>query len=286
MKKSCVICASKSATKIRTVTTVRTQREVDLYACRDCFSFFNPGGYRETETQLEADLEWNIGVSERNREYARKLFTEISRRLPGIKSILEVGCGTGTALGVARDEFGFSGTGYDVNSRAVEWGRENYGLNLHSSAWEGGTETKADLLTCISCLEHVEEPRGLLQELAKGALRMRCPVFISVPFFEIYQWQFLDDPDPGRSGTPFFDNDVHVSHFSVLGLVKAMRSFGLPVFEVITAGWMGVLFQPEPSISGKLRAANRFRKWKAAYLSRVNTTLQGEDCPASLNSFR
>lgn len=266
--------------------TVRTCREIPLYFCQECYSFFNPSGYKEDEKQLEKDLAWNIGVIARNEEYARSLFSRLTSSHPEIRRVVEVGCGIGTALHIAEKEFGMKCCGFDVNSAAVTWGIGNFGLKLSDEFWNAKREIEADLITCISCLEHVEEPRGLLKEIAKRCVAKNSAAFISVPFLEVHHWKYLDDPSPERSGTPFFDNDVHVTHFSVLGLVKAMRDFGLKRFEIINSGWMGILFHPEKSLMGKRRARLRFRKWEAGYRERVNAALASDECPACLRSVR
>lgn len=282
----CVVCGKRSARIVRNVPTQRTDREIPLYCCTECFSFFNPSGYREDAEQLKDDLEWNIGVIPRNEGYARQLFEEIKVREPEVSSVLEVGCGIGTALHIAENEFGISGKGFDVNKAAVEWGKEHFKVDLSSELWDANLDVDADLITCISCLEHVEQPRGLLKQLAERSKSTNKPVFISVPFLEVHHWKFLDDPDPGRPGTPFFDNDVHVTHFSVLGLINVMRSFGLERFSVMNAGWMGILFHPETTLRGRLASAKRYRQWRRNYLDRVRSSLNSEECPECLLSLR
>lgn len=284
--RACVVCGESRAVVVREVPTKRTNRSISLYCCQGCFSFFNPSGYKEDEKQLRDDLDWNIGVIPRNEEYARSLFSKLKANHPSIGSVLEVGCGIGTALQIAEKEFEMQTQGFDVNSAAVAWGREKFGLNLSDEFWNAGMDIDADLITCISCLEHVEEPRGLLEEIAKRCLETNSVAFISVPFLEVHHWKYLDDPDPEASGTPFFDNDVHVTHFSVLGLVRAMRGFGLERFELMNSGWMGVLFFPENTMWGKLKAGRRFRKWEAGYRERLESVLKSSECPDCLAGLR
>jgi hypothetical protein len=53
------------------------------------------------------------------------------------------------------------------------------------------------------------------------------------------------------TGTPFFDNDVHVTHFSIAGLIGVMHEFGQQNVQFVTSGelgdggiWPGVLALP------------------------------------------
>jgi hypothetical protein len=112
--------------------------------------------------------------------------------------------------------------------------------------WTAATPLpKIDLFLCISVLEHIDEPRPLIENLCSAALRHNAALFISVPFLDRDKWHFIEDPDPAVPGTPFFDNDVHVMHFSSQGLAMAMRDFGLDNTQFVKAFlWHGLLWVP------------------------------------------
>ncbi|CAN5361334.1 hypothetical protein BH10PSE7_BH10PSE7_25550 [soil metagenome] len=224
---------------------MRTRKDVGLYCCLDCRSFWNPGGYRENEVQLRRDLDWGLSVAERNTKAGNELFDRLAARGVTPRSLIDIGCGIGTILKVAGSR-GMKASGYDVNSIATEYAREQNKVDARSEMWTAETPTEpADLYTSIMVLEHMEQPRPLMENLCKAASRNKAHIFISVPFLDRDKWHFLQDPDPKRQGTPFFDNDVHVTHFSTEGMMTAMREFGQHKLEFFKGGlWHGVLAFP------------------------------------------
>lgn len=211
----------------------------------ECHSFWNLSLYKEDALQLERDLQWGIGVAERNRDAAKRLLDKLAANGASLASVLEVGCGIGTLLTVARSR-GSKVTGFDVNALAISYAKDNNTLDAHSQLWSSTTKTdNISLFLCISVLEHIAEPRPLIRELCQAALLHRASLFISVPFFDNHHRPFLSDPDPHLPGTPFFDNDVHVTHFSRSGLETALRREGLHHLTFIEAGlWNGFLSLP------------------------------------------
>lgn len=241
----CPVCASRFTSHVREVPTRRTKRQIGLYTCLECSSFWNPSGYHEDEAQLARDLEWGKSVTERNKRAATRLFDCLRENGVKPQSVAEIGCGIGTLLTVARSR-GMRVIGYDVNKLAIAHARDANGLDAHAEMWTSETELPPiDLFLCISVLEHVEQPRPLIQELCKAAAAHKAALFISVPFLDRDKWDFIVDPAPEREHTPFFDNDVHVVHFSVKGLGMVMAQSGLKDTKLIKAGlWDGLLWTP------------------------------------------
>jgi 2-polyprenyl-3-methyl-5-hydroxy-6-metoxy-1,4-benzoquinol methylase len=245
LTKECPVCLADAATYVREVPTRRTKKLIPLYKCADCGSLWNLSSYKEDSAQLERDLQWGIGVAERNRNAATRLLDKLAESGASLESILEVGCGIGTLLTVARSR-GSKVVGFDVNQTAIRYAKETNGIHAHSELWSSSIRTETiTLFLCISVLEHIAEPRPLIKELCRATSANGASLFISVPFFEGQHQRFLEDPDPTRPGTPFFDNDVHVTHFSRSGLEKALRREGLFNLTFIEAGlWNGFLALP------------------------------------------
>ena len=241
----CPACDAPFTAYVRDVPTRRTNRLIPLYACLDCRSFWNPSGYRETDAQLKKDVDWGVSVEERNRAASARLFDHLEQRGVEISSVAEIGCGIGTLLNVARER-GYRAVGFDVNRHAADYATKVGKLDVRSEFWSAETALPPiDLFLCISVLEHLDQPRPLIENLCRAALRNRAALFISVPFLDRPKWEFVLDPEPTRQGTPFFDNDVHVVHFSTPGLLSAMESFGLRDIEEVRYGlWHGLLAKP------------------------------------------
>ncbi|MEO1669162.1 MAG: class I SAM-dependent methyltransferase [Cyanobacteria bacterium J06631_2] len=239
---NCVVCHSPFVSYVRDVPAPRIKRNIPLYYCMECGSFNNPSGFKEDEEQLQKDLNWNISVIDRNVAASERLFKELTKRYPQAKSVLEIGCGIGTTLSVAKKYFS-QVTGYDVNYRAIEYGRKKFDLDLKSEMWSAATTEDYDIVLCISVLEHLEQPRKLFSELAKSVKESGGALFVSVPFFESYKWKYILNPDPTVAGTPFFCNDVHINHFSKKGLIKLGEQHGATSVETIVQGWQGCIFE-------------------------------------------
>jgi 2-polyprenyl-3-methyl-5-hydroxy-6-metoxy-1,4-benzoquinol methylase len=163
----------------------------------------NPSGYIDDSEQLSRDLQWNQSVIERNRHGAMRLMQKLSEHIEQPESILEIGAGIGTMLNTF-SELGIDVCGYDINIEATEYGKNQFGLDLHSDYWQHDTtHRKYELVMSISVLEHIESPRELIQQISKYCARYKAEAFISVPFLERDKWHFLFDTDPYLTNTPF-----------------------------------------------------------------------------------
>lgn len=224
------------------VPTRRTKRNVPLYMCMECGSMSNASDYVESDEQLERDLQWNISVEERNKVATKQLFATLRTAGLDPKSVLEIGCGTGLLLSEAAKS-GIRTLGFDINRHAVTYGRSTYGCDIRNEYWNAETvKDPYELVLSISVLEHISEPRGLLSEISKYCTTYGSSAFISVPFVDKEKWHFLLDTNPSNPGTPFFDNDVHVTHFSSNGMEQCLHEFGAKKTSFLKAGlWHGFL---------------------------------------------
>lgn len=241
-RKACPVCASEYMFHIMDVPTSRTRKHVPLFACLACRSMSNETGYVENDAQRERALEWHRKVEGRNRKAVRQLFNVLRKAETAPASVVEIGCGTGVMV----DEIGKMGieaVGFDIDRHSVEYGKDAFGADLRGEAWNSKTlDRGCDLLVCVSVLEHIAQPRPLIAEFAKYCARWGAKAFISVPFLNKNRWKFLLDPDPSLPGTPFFDNDVHITHFSTLGLERCLADHGATHMEFVKGGlWHGVL---------------------------------------------
>lgn len=136
---------------------------IHLYDCLQCgFQFFNPrlGGGAEFYEQISAGGEGYYAPSrpenERNAQYAVQ---------SGYRKILDVGCGTGFALDVAKrlglETFGIELSG-SAAAVAASRGHTIFPVLLEKldPVWEG----KFDLISLNQLLEHVPDPIALIQQ--------------------------------------------------------------------------------------------------------------------------
>lgn len=239
---ACPVCASEFVSFVRRVMTRRTKRLVPLHFCMDCASFWCSSGYREDEAQLARDLEWGKGVADRNRKAGDVLFANLKSLGVACDHVVEVGCGIGVLLDVAR-RAGSRTLGFDVNRQAIDYGRATFGLDLRADLWRiDDTPADATLIMSISTLEHILEPRPLVFDLSSAARKTGAALFISVPLVDRDKWPMLKDADPYTPGTWLFDNDVHVTHFSSQGLERLIDEAGAKSKKWLRQGmWHGVV---------------------------------------------
>lgn len=141
--------------------------------CRRCgIVFLNPRPALESYVQIYPndyhafqfqEEEFGIVHKIRRRLEAKRLL-RWCRNLPNDARILDVGCGDGFHLNLLKD-YGkktWSLFGLDADERAVQAG-ESKGLNIKQGFLEEYTETGFDLIFLIMTIEHVNDPKGLLQ---------------------------------------------------------------------------------------------------------------------------
>jgi len=238
---NCPVCESPFTVYLRNIQTRRLQRDIPIYYCMDCGSFNNVSGYIEDNNQLMRDVEWHISVSERNEKWSRNFLNAVRYKFPEVKSILEIGCGTGTFLNIAQKEYGMRVVGYDTNQFAIDWGRQNYpDLPLICGLWTNDIDAKFDLIVSISTLEHLEKPRLLFSEIAKSCQQNGAATYISVPYFEKEYWhEFLQSDTAKVSGTMLYHSDVHIVHFTKRGMVTMAEQMGATSAIFFPRGWHG-----------------------------------------------
>jgi SAM-dependent methyltransferase len=154
---------------------------VKLYCCRRCgFAFFNPGltGNEAFYRQMEHAEYYTPNRPEfpRTLEFAGK---------KGRRRILDVGCGSGSFLDLAK-QAGYETCGIELNGQAAAKARAGghvvfeqllHELNLTQ------TGEAFDLITLFQVLEHLSDPVGVLKQ-ASALLKPGGFISIAVPSVE------------------------------------------------------------------------------------------------------
>ena len=202
-------------------------------------SFWHPLIYTEPDDQLKRDAEWHISVEERNTTWANNFLDAIKYKEP-IASILEIGCGTGTLMSLARER-GLKVHGHDTNPYVPQIALRRHNLRIDTSYWDrGSTDEKFDLVVSISTFEHLPDPQYLLAEIAAYCKQHGSAAFISVPFMvERDDWHYLLEPEPKEIRNPLYLVDVHINQFSRKGFEIMARNAGATHIEYYPRGWIG-----------------------------------------------
>jgi SAM-dependent methyltransferase len=205
--------------------------------CDDCrLVFVNPQVredvvLEEYRTAATNDLWFDVLTSERQLVLDREKFAEVLDLLEPYRGggrLLDVGCSIGLFLDLAR-EGGWSGVGLEFAPRALAYAREELGLEvLDVPLEEAGFEPESfDAVGLLSVLEHTNEPRRMLEDVAR-VLRPGGAVYVVVPNVESLACRVLHE----RART--FDGRNHLVYFSPATLTELFDRAGFDVAHVAT----------------------------------------------------
>jgi 2-polyprenyl-3-methyl-5-hydroxy-6-metoxy-1,4-benzoquinol methylase len=247
-KEQCPVCESKYILPVRYVYHLSKNEKFLLRYCMQCGSFWNsPAFLRQKEESIAGsstnDVSHHLNVKDRNMKWAANLFSFLSKETE-YSSVLEVGCGIGTALKVASD-LGKKALGYDIRSDGIIAGRELYNIPLRDSVWKADTlEEKYDLVLCIHVLEHFMRPLPMIAELATYCSKHESLLFVSLPFISSSAWPQLLMADNTVENNIFRYCGGHYTYFSHEGLRKAFSLHGCQsrFVSIPDTGWSGFLF--------------------------------------------
>jgi SAM-dependent methyltransferase len=162
-QRTCVACGSTNA------RSVGTKNELEIVECRECATLYTPFSPWYTSTYFYSCFYKN------DEELSPPAF--VTTRLEEIVSgfspyretnrLLDIGCGAGLLLEAAQKQ-GWNVQGLDVSSNAVKHVREQGFEVFEGELQEAGFPSQHfDVITAAELLEHLFEPRLLLQEVAR-----------------------------------------------------------------------------------------------------------------------
>lgn len=171
------------------------------------------------------------------------------------RQILDLGCGTGTMLGHLR-RFG-EAAGVDADQRAVSFchARGEDQVQLLESETLPFPDDSFDLLTALDVLEHIEDDRAVLQEVAR-VLRPGGTFLATVP---AYPWMWGAQDEISH----------HVRRYQASELKRKIRDANLSPQRL--THFNAILFAPIAAI----RLARRLRPLKGEARSDFEMTREG-----------
>ncbi len=249
----CPVCASRYTLYVQDVLGRRTGAAIPQFVCLDCHSFFNPSGYEETDQQQQDDFEFLRSFSEQHYANQSQLCLELFTRAPHIGTVCEIGHGLGWFMRSCND-YGRKSHGFEVNPHCHAFAAGHLGLDCSLGLFDAAHDGSYDLFAAIMVFEHLEAPRDLFA-LMRDRLNPDGLIYICVPFVERRDWPYLWTAGTNPASAPpdvFYDNDVHITHFSIEGLRRMGLSLGARSAEHFVSqdlaykspgSYGGVLFQ-------------------------------------------
>jgi SAM-dependent methyltransferase len=174
------------------------------------------------------DLWVDVLTSPRQLELDREKFGEILDEVEpyrGDGRLLDVGTSIGLFLRLAVDR-GWSGTGTEFGRRALAYARDEFELDVTDDPIED-LAGERDVVTVLSVLEHVNDSRGFLREVAR-LLKPGGAAYFIVPNVDSLACRVLHE----RAAT--FDGRNHLVYFSPRTLTDMLRREGFDVVRTRT----------------------------------------------------
>ena len=223
--RACVACGASDARKLG------IKNELDIVSCRRCQTLYTPYspwysseyfylGYYLKPEEVDTPAFVKTRLNDITADFAP--YRQTNR-------LLDIGCGAGNLLEAARNH-GWHAQGLDVSSHAAKHVRE-LGFEVFEGELAAAKFPSAhfDVVTAAELIEHIFEPRVLVQEVAR-ILRPGGLFWLTTPHARGLsarllglKWQCIWPPE-------------HLQLFSISGLQALMRDAGFRNLRVDTTG--------------------------------------------------
>ena len=213
---------------------------LSVVACKRCrLRYVNPRVNRQTleagyaETYYPPDKVERIRTDGMEWLQMTERLTELEKQHQGKGRLLDVGCGIGTFLHLAREQ-GWESHGVEPSKSGSDFAQEAYGLDVRRGDLFDADFPSAhfDAITLYHVLEHISELNPFLSELRRilkpaGAAEKAGTLVIEVPNGEGLQSRLQ------KADWPYVHPRDHLYYFSAHSLPKLLRKHG---FRNITLG--------------------------------------------------
>lgn len=202
------------------------------YQCHSCGATFLAPLPDATTLRTYYNQAYSVPMERYVRSVHRKgphLLAELQRRVPNRGKLLEIGCSYGCFLEQAQRS-GWEVSGIEIDSRASNYGREKFGLNILCGDLDSelhNLEPPYDAIVTFHVLEHVLEPMTFLN-LCRQLLRPNGLLLLKTPNVASWvakqtkgHWSWLSPP-------------AHIHLFTPTALRRALERAGLRVEQIQT----------------------------------------------------
>jgi 2-polyprenyl-3-methyl-5-hydroxy-6-metoxy-1,4-benzoquinol methylase len=234
---SCPVCLNPVTAPALTGSDLlfeSTSKHFTLHTCASCRCLFlNPmpgdeeiAGFYPTQYWWSSSKSGNGTLKKLEAVYRRlalrdhvQFILRASEDRRGV-DLLDVGCGSGTLLGLLKAR-GIRPTGVDFSSEAARVAEQENGVRVvvGSLSQAGFPDASFDIVTLFHVMEHVTNPRSVLSEVSR-ILKPDGAVVLQVP--NIDSWQFK------AFGAKWYGLDIprHVIDYSKDSMLKLLAASG------------------------------------------------------------
>lgn len=241
MNITCPVCNSVESSRYFLVRSGDHTYSVET--CLACGHVYTRFDFEVDPDQLYNDEVYKV-IDNRDSVYSKIMDHEygnvlqyIKRQYPQHASLLDFGSGKGVFLNLAQ-KAGLDSLGIETAEERADFAEKKYGLKIIRTMYSNGPVAKQrfDVITLFHVLEHLPQPKELLQNLLRDNLKANGMLILEVPNLSSWQsaiagnkWMHLDIPR-------------HLSHFSKERLVEFCGELDLKIVRSDYFSWhLGVL---------------------------------------------
>jgi SAM-dependent methyltransferase len=202
-----------------------TRGDIELTFCHECGHIYNVA-FDPSRLEYTDHYENSLHYSSEFRRYAERIVDRlIEKHKLRNKNVIEIGCGKGDFLALLCNRGNNKGLGFDKSFDDTRVGADSlenvkFIRDFYSTKY---AKYDVDFICCRHVLEHVENPRGFLEDILMN-LKDRPGVNL---YFEVPNVLFM----LGKHGIWDLIYE-HFSYFSPDSLVKVFQSSGFTVTGV------------------------------------------------------
>lgn len=213
---------------------------INLLECQACsFAFTQEIPASPTFFINRYNNEWynpeNESVSLRKSEILEDIFSSLDQLGHSTGNLLDVGSFAGKLLRKASSS-GFVASGVEINPKLAQYTKEKLGFEMICSEFQklDLEENKYQVITIIDVLEHLVDPKDVLQKLTKG-LAPDGILVIKVPNYPMQKIKQRIANAIGLSSEGIFANFGHINHFNVKAMQSVLQNSGLELIHIAVA---------------------------------------------------
>lgn len=257
---NCPVCKTSANTQSTFFILQKDNSNYNVVRCTSCshvYTFFKDEldvkAYYDDNDYKVKDTRKSIFYKIQEREYNNVLLNLKNLSICDPINLLDFGSGKGLFLNFA-NKLGFVTKGVETSLPRANYAREIFNLEISTNNYSEGLifKSKFDVITILHVLEHLTNPKDLLDELLSSNLNHNGIAVIEVPNFDSWQskwgakyWIHLDIPRHISHFTPNYlkrqlPNNFEVIkeeyfslHLGIIGMIQSIWSwFGYKGFLI------------------------------------------------------